>query len=363
MAKSFQIFFSLFSIFAIISCTLTDSYTEETVIFVNDVDGAILEGTLTIPTGNDDYPIAVFISGSGSQDRDETVYGHKPFKVLSNYLADQGIASLRFDDRGTGGSKGDSYHVSLELLAEDAYAGIRYLLDREDLKGHPIGIIGHSIGAVQGTILAATKSEISFLIMLGGLGIPWSENHMKSDSVSNTIKGERTEIVDAGSDLLRKVFHIISLEDDPARAKPAVNMAIHEWRNSLTGDMAESMREFARKNPEFWTDFAENYSSPLFLSCAKFDPKPYLIEINCDVLSIIGEKDVQTLPENNMAIAKLLKQGGNDSYAIITPENINHLMQHCETGLIGEYETIEEDFNEEVLKAIANWILSIQSKD
>jgi len=336
-------------------------FKAEEVVFKNDLDGAILSGTFTKPTGKDRFPIAILISGSGQQDRDETVYGHKPFKVLAEFLSNNGIGVLRYDDRGVGGSKGDVWNATLEVQASDAYAGIKYLKSRNDIENNEIGIIGHSLGAMQGTILASKYPDISFLILLGGIGIPWCENHIKADSLSNSIKGEPIEIIQAGSILIKTLCNEMIHTPDSQDHQITKNKLIHiveEWQLSSKGIAKTKIEEFTESNPDFLIkNFAEEYATPLYISCAKFEPSNYLSKIRCPVLSIIGEKDIQVVPENNTAIEKALKKGGNKNYKIITAKNINHLLQKCETGLISEYEKLDEDFNLNIMIEISEWII------
>ena len=335
-------------------------FTAEEVVFKNNLDGAILSGTFTKPIGKDRFPIAILISGSGQQDRDETVYGHKPFKVLSEFLSNNGIGVLRYDDRGIGRSTGNVWNATLEVQASDAYAGIKYLKSRNDIDNNQIGIIGHSLGAMQGTILASKYPDISFLVLLGGIGIPWSENHIKADKLSNTIKGEPIEIIEAGTTLMKTLCDEIKQTPDSQDYQITKNKLIHiveEWQLSLKGIAKTKIEEFTKSNPDFFINrIVEEYSTPIYISCAKFEPLEYLTNIECPVLSIIGDNDVQVMPENNNAIKRGLEKSGNNNYKIITPKNINHMMQKCETGLIGEYENIDEDFNLNIMIEISEWI-------
>lgn len=341
----------------------TNGFIEEEVIFKNELDSTTLAGTLTIPIGEDSYPIAILISGAGQQDRDETVYGHKPFKALAEFLSTNGIGVLRYDDRGINGSIGDVWNATLEVQVTDAYAAVRYLKARNELDIKSIGIIGHSLGAMQGTILASQYSDISFLIMLGGIGIPFSENQVKADKLTNVIKGEDIEIIEAGSALLEPIFEELeSVQDneDYQTIKDRLIQITEEWQSSLSGTAKSEIEKFTRSNPNFWIDnIAGEYATPIYISCAKYIPAGYLSKIKCPVLSIIGEKDVQVVPENNKAIEKHLIRGGNTNFLIATPMGINHMFQRCETGLISEYEKLDEDFNQEILELILEWLNKI----
>lgn len=351
----------LIQVFFLESCSKPiGGFIEEEVTFKNELDGTLLAGTLTKPAGKDTFPVAILISGSGQQDRDESIYGHKPFKVLAEFLSTNGIGVLRYDDRGVGGSKGNVWNATLEVQASDAYAGVQYLKSRQDADNKNIGIVGHSLGAMQGTILASKNPDISFLVLLGGIGIPWTENQIKSNKLSNELKGDPIEIIDAGVKLLELLFEAMKglpENQDYQTTRNNLIQIIEDWQSSLTGQAKTRIEKFTKSNPDFWIkSIAEEYATPIFISCANYDPEIYLTRIQCPVLSIIGDKDVQVVPENNEAIRKALASGGNTKYKIITPKGINHLFQKCETGLISEYEDIDEDFNLNLMMEISDWI-------
>jgi len=349
-----------------ISCSRNSiGFIEEEIVFKNELDGAIFSGTFTKPVGVDKFPTAILISGAGQQDRDETVYGHKPYKALAEFLSKNGIGVLRYDDRGVGGSKGNVWNATLEVQASDAYAGIQYLKSRNDVDNNCIGIIGHSLGAMQGTILASKYPEISFLVMLGGIGIPFTENHIKSDQLINKLKGEPDEVIEAGSQLLESLLDAMKRMPSNQEYQISKNILIQiveNWQSSLTGKAKAEIEQFTNSDPDFFIkNIAEEYATPIYISCAKYDPADYLTKIQCPVLSIIGDKDVQVVAENNGAINELLKIGGNENYSVIAPKNINHLLQSCETGLINEYEIIDEDFNMEIMILIKDWLDEIKA--
>ncbi|HLK19196.1 MAG TPA: alpha/beta fold hydrolase, partial [Bryobacteraceae bacterium] len=131
-----------------------------------------LAGTLTLPRGKGPFPAAVMITGSGAQDRDETLLGHKPFLVIADYLTRRGIAVLRLDDRGVGGSIGSSAQQTLDEMADDVIADVEYLKGRKEIDPKRIGVIGHSEGGIVGPAAAVRSSDISFVVMLAGTGVP-----------------------------------------------------------------------------------------------------------------------------------------------------------------------------------------------
>jgi pimeloyl-ACP methyl ester carboxylesterase len=351
----------ILQLFVISCCNPPASgFLEEEIVFANKIDGTIFAGTFTKPIGIERFPAAILISGAGQQDRDETVYGHKPLKALAAFLSKNGYGVLRYDDRGIGGSGGDVWNATLEVQAGDAYAGFQYLKTRKDVDPDHTGIIGHSLGALQGTILASKFEDVSFLVMLAGIGLPFSENHIKADSMTNTLKGEPAEIVEAGVKLLKALLSEMKktpLNQEYHVTKSRLSDIVKDWQSSLSGKAKTETEKFTASDPDFFIkNIAEEYATPIYISCAKYDPSTYLTKIHCPVLSLIGDKDTQVVPENNEVIETHLKNGGNKNHLVAAPKNINHLFQSCETGLINEYGKIEEDFNPEVMMLILNWL-------
>ncbi|MCD4772399.1 MAG: alpha/beta hydrolase [Bacteroidales bacterium] len=334
-----------------------NSFIEEEVTFTNPVDGAILSGTLTKPSNKGVFPAVILISGSGLQDRDETVYGHKPFKVLAEYLTKNGIAVLRFDDRGAGKSTGDVWNATIEVFAGDALAGIDFLKSCKNVNPYRIGIIGHSQGAMEGMMLASKYNDIAFLIMLGGPGIPWAENMVEANEENLRRQGKSKESIDAGNKLLKKMIPVMQAGSDYEITKNKLYEVVREWKQSLTGTTKTEIEEFDKSHPGFWKTMASDYATPIYMSAVNFIPSQYLKKIHCPVLSIIGDKDVHVLSSlNNPVIQNALDQGGNKNSTVVELNDINHMLQKCETGLISEYAEIEESFNQEVLELITTWI-------
>jgi uncharacterized protein len=336
---------------------LTYSIIEQKVRFKNTKDGAQLAGTLTLPNTNEKIPAVILITGSGLQDRDETVYGHKPFKVLAEYLSCQGIAVLRYDDRGVGESTGPLNNITPEDFARDAYAGFQYLKSNSQISNKNVGLIGHSMGSVEGSILASRHNDISFLIMLGGLGIPLDENMLKADSVNNLRSGQNMSIVNAGQTLLKMMISEVKMEHNSSETEINLNRIINDWRNSLPIQGREEIDSFTRRKPDHWRKIASEWATPYFKFVLNYDPYPVLTEIKCPVLSLIGEKDVQTLPiENSHRIKRAFENGKCSIYRIEILKDLNHLFQNCKTGAISEYSLIEETFSISAMELITDWI-------
>lgn len=334
-------------------------YIVEEVHFNNNKDGAQLAGTLTIPDiKNELLAVVVLISGSGLQDRDETTYNHKPFKVLADYLTQKNIAVLRYDDCGAGQSTGPMNDLTPENFAEDAYSAVQFLKSRKDICSNKIGLIGHSMGAVEGSILASRYDDISFLVMLGGPGILLDEHMLLSDSVSNSRSGKSFDEIRAGQNLLKGMIAEVKKSNRNSITELNLNRIIDKWRDSLPPHIKGSIDEFTKNNPSHWSQMASECATPYYRYVINYDPYVVLKEVSCPVLSLIGEKDVQTLPEeNSRRIRNAFENGKCNNYRVEIEKGVNHLFQKCETGIIKEYAHIEETFNEQVMNKIAMWII------
>lgn len=333
-------------------------YIVEEVKFTNSKDGAQLAGTFTIPNTKSMFPAVVLISGSGLQDRDETTYNHKPFKVLADYLTRQNIAVLRYDDRGAGQSTGPMNNLTPDNFAEDAYSALQYLKSKNNIDTNKIGLIGHSMGAVEGSILASRYDDISFLVMLGGPGIPLDKHMLLSDSVSNSRSGKSLDEINVGQNLLKSMISEVKKGNACSITEINLNRIIAEWRDSLPPHMNEPIKEFTKNNPNYWEQMASEWATPYFRYVLNYDPYAVLTKVSCPTLSLIGEKDVQTLPEeNSLGIRKAFENGKCPNYRVDVVKGVNHLFQKCETGTIYEYAHIEETFNESVMEEIALWII------
>lgn len=332
-------------------------YISEEVRFNNKLDGASLAGTLTIPRNDEIAATFILVSGSGLQDRNESVYGHKPFLVLADYLTRRGIAVLRYDDRGIGGSKGNLVGSTTATFASDSYAGIEYLQSRQDIPNKNIGIIGHSEGGLIATLLASQNKNIASIVLLGSPGIPFDEILITANEDKLRRQGKSDEIVEAGTLLLENLFEEIKKENPYKIKKKILSEIIIEWEVSLEGEVKEDIDKFIEENPAWFEYVADEWATPWFQYAANFEPQIYLQKVHCPVLALNGEKDCQVLSYNNLhAIKEALIEGGNKNYVVMSLPNINHLFQRCKTGFRNEYSVIEETFNEDVMELIVEWI-------
>ncbi|MGH9494830.1 MAG: alpha/beta hydrolase family protein [Candidatus Sulfotelmatobacter sp.] len=316
-------------------------YREDEVRYANNVQNVTLAATLTIPQGKGPFPGVLLITGSGPQDRDETLLGHKPFLVLSDYLTRHGIAVLRADDRGTGMSTGVFAGATTADFATDAEAGVAYLKTRSEIDLHKIGLIGHSEGGVIAPMVAARNKDIAFIVMMAGTGVP-------GDQVL-VAQGEAIDIAN-GTDLAKaarratkekEILKLIETEKDEAKLES-------ELRDKMAGDIPEGQVGAQIKQA----------TSPWFRYFLTYDPAIALRKLSCPVLAINGSLDKQVLPGQNLpAIRKALEEANNKHFEIDELPALNHLFQTAKTGSPAEYAEIEETISPVALEKISSWIL------
>jgi len=329
-------------------------YTEEEVAYENKEAGITLAGTLTLPPGKGPSPAVLLISGSGPQDRNETIYNHHPFLVLADYLTRQGIAVLRVDDRGVGESTGDFSQATSVDFASDVLAGIEYLKTRKEINPEQIGLIGHSEGGLIAPMVAVKSPDVAFIILMAGTGLTGEEILYLQGALISRAMGVSEEDIAKNRQFNEKIFSLIKEEKDKKTIE-------EKLRQMFMEDWAELNEEEKSRigDPEVFLEAQlKSLLSPWLKFFLTYDPKPTLNKVKCPVLAINGEKDLQVPPKENLsAIEEALKVGGNQNYTIKELPGLNHLFQTAQTGLPAEYAKIEETISPVALKIISDWIL------
>lgn len=328
-------------------------YREEAVIIENSADNVLLSGTLTLPKGAGPHPAVVLITGSGPQDRDQSIMGHRPFLVIADRLAKAGIATLRYDDRGFAESTGDFHSATTEDFTRDALVAFEFLQSHSEIRSGSIGLIGHSEGGLIAPQAAAANHDIAFIVLLAGVGIPMDELLAQQSQDMIRLAGGDAEVAAFQADLQSKVFAVIKSSSSDTDLPGAVRGII---RHALAA-IPESKREAFMLTDNQIEAEVQRTTTPWFRHILKIDPRVALREVRCPVLAVNGDKDVQVASKQNLSsIQTALETGGNSNITIIEFPGLNHLFQACETGAIHEYSTIEETFNEEALGVITAWI-------
>jgi pimeloyl-ACP methyl ester carboxylesterase len=335
-------------------------YSEEEVRIENEVAGIRLAGTLTLPQGNGPHPVVVLITGSGPQDRDESVMGHKPFLVLADHLARRGIAVLRYDDRGVAKSTGDFSAATHLDFVEDALAAVRWLKARPEIDPKHIGLVGHSEGGVVAPLAAVKQpDDIAHIVLLAGVGVPMSDLLVRQGVDLGRVMGMDEKTLAKIAAAQRAMYPKLNAATTRADAEKIVR----ETSAEQLAEYTVAQREAMGLTDVMIEQQVKTASSPWFRTLIAYDPAPTLRRVTCPVLAINGEKDLQVACNENLeAIAAALKTGGNSHVKTIAFPGLNHLFQTCETGAVSEYGQIEETFNPRALTAVSDWIAEQASR-
>ncbi len=320
-------------------------YIVEEVTYENaQAEGVTLAGTLTLPEGDGPFPAAILISGSGAQDRDESVFGHQPFLVLADHLTKQGIAVLRYDDRGFAESTGDYYSASSADFATDANAAAAYLLTRSEINHTKIGFVGHSEGGLIAPLAIQDNSQIAYMVMLAGPGtsslqIASSQKRLLAESL-----GTPEEEISESERINNAITQTIATTE-------TVEELEIEIRAILTPETMEAM---GLKEAEVKMIIAQS-STPWIRFFMSYDPVNFVPQIVIPILALNGELDLQVPAQENLAGLRAMLKDHPDATITELP-GLNHMFQHAKTGAMGEYNDIEETFSPEAMGIIADWI-------
>lgn len=319
-------------------------YATEEVRFENKTDGVTLVGTFTWPSTGSSFPAVVLISGSGPQNRDEELMDHRPFLVLADHLTRNGIAVLRFDDRGVGASSGDFRTATSADFANDAEAAVKYLKTRKEVNPKYIGLAGHSEGGLIAPMVAARSKDVAFIVLLAGPGIPGDQIMLLQQRLIAQASGVDSVSIALSASLNRAAFDMVKKSSDTEQLKK--DLAAYFQQNNIPATYASSA--------------IAQLTNPWMQYFVTYDPRPALEKVKCPVLALNGARDLQVPAKENLeAIQQALTNGGNRRVTTLTLPGLNHLFQPSTTGLPSEYGQIEETFSPEALKEIVQWITKV----
>lgn len=319
------------------------AYISEEVTFKNHKDGITLAGTLTLPKGKGRYPAIILISGSGPNDRNEEIMGHKPFWVLSDFLTQNGFAVLRYDKRGVKESEGNFNQALIKDFAEDASAAYAYLKTRKEIDPKKIGLLGHSEGGLVAQINASQHNEIPFIILMASPGIHGDELMILQKYTIEKAMGVPEFSLQVNSKLFAEIYQILKKPTTTEVAQKELKAYFET--SSYTKNAPESALE----------GFYELIENKWFREFLAFQPEEYLAKIKSKTFVLNGKKDLQVpWKENTSAIMENLPQKTKST--LITYENLNHMFQTSDTGLPTEYGKIEETIAPQVMEDIVNWL-------
>lgn len=333
-------------------------YRQEEVRFTNKTENFDLAGTLTLPQGKAKSPVVVLISGSGQQDRNSSIFGHKPFLVIADHLTRLGIAVLRFDDRGFGASKGDPSKATTAHFARDVEAAIAYLKTRTDIDKNKIGLIGHSEGGIIAPMVAAGNRDVAFIAILAGTGIAGDELLLQQNYQLGKLAGMPEADLQQAMQTNKEIYSLVKKTTDESLLKEQMAALLKIQSAKLPEGQKPSDAELS-------TQIAaqvNTITSPWMTWFIRHDPANDLKKVKVPVLVMNGEKDIQVAATTNVpAIRTALTNSGNKNVEVYILPRLNHLFQESETGGVEEYGKIEQTFAPVALQHLSNWILK-QSK-
>ncbi|MDR2626657.1 MAG: alpha/beta hydrolase [Dysgonamonadaceae bacterium] len=328
-------------------------YHEEEVYFENTDAAVKLAGTLTLPATGRRFPAVVLISGSGQQNRDEELMNHKPFLVLADYLTRNGIAVLRYDDRGTAASSGNFQTATSFDFSKDAEAAFNYLLSRKEIDPRKIGLIGHSEGGMIAPMLAARLKDVAYIVLLAGIGIPGDQLLLLQQELIWRASGIDENDIQKGKENNRNAFEIVKKSTTISQLRTELT----DYWERLIKEIPENIPSKSFYDDTFVKTAVEQMANSWMQYLLKYDPASDLEKVKCPVLAINGEKDLQVPAAINLeAIRKALYKGGNKQVNLVSLPGLNHLFQECETGLPAEYAKIEQTFSPVALEEILKWL-------
>ncbi|HET6556981.1 MAG TPA: alpha/beta fold hydrolase, partial [Prolixibacteraceae bacterium] len=331
-------------------------YRCEEVKFLNKKDNVVLAGTLTMPAKEGKFPAVILKGGSIPINRDGEVHFHKTFLVLADYLTRNGIAVLRYDDRGIGESKGDFFASTLDDFSEDLIAGYEFLASRKEINSEEIGLMGHSEGGVVVSMAANQCNVIKFVVMLGGPGIPFSENAALQTELKYKYGDLTKEQFDLQTKLNERTFH---LKDSNLISKEmlAVMLSSKDGLMNIYLDSSKSNTEKRGFLKWQYNELIKTRNNAHFLSSLDVVPADYNEKLTCPVLYLIGTNDMLVPAKvNQEAIRQALTKAGNKDYKIVELVGLNHNFQECKIGSIKEASTLEQTFSPKALEQITQWI-------
>lgn len=322
------------------------SYYTEDVKFENKTDKVVLAGTLSLPKKEGNFPAVILITGSGGQNRDGEILGHKPFLLLADFLTKKGFAVLRFDDRGVAGSTGDLSKATTIDLSRDVQAGVDYLQTRKEINKKKIGLIGHSEGGIIAPIVVGNSNAVDFIVMLAAPALQGDKLLLTQKELVERHSGVPESEIQKGQEIFKGAYDIIM----------ASSVNDENLKKSI-------MAYFTSKyNADYAKSLTVQITSNWMYTFLKIDSTTALTKVKCPVLALNGSKDLQVPAAANLEIIeKTLRKAGNKNVTVKELANLNHLFQECKTGSPEEYEKIEQTFSPIALEEISSWMI-LQTK-
>lgn len=334
-------------------------YHSEDIIYYNG-DSTIQYGaTITAPKDTLRHPALVLVTGSGPENRDEELFEHKPFAVIADYLTRRGYVVLRVDDRGVGLSTGDMEHATSEDFAKDVSVGIDYLRTRHEVDTTRIGLLGHSEGGMIAPMVANIRKDVHFIVLMAAPGIPITQLMEEQGAAVLKSMGTSPGAIERYATLYRSLLQAIIHAQDSVTLRNSITDTVEQWIKTTPAEIVmgtTGIHDDATRE-HFIDMFAGLAGNTWYRYFLAFDPQPHLRKLNCKVLALNGDKDIQVISKSNLeGIRQSLAQSRSKDYEIQELPGLNHLFQSCQTCTVMEYSQLTETINPDVLKAISDWL-------
>ncbi|MGI4832861.1 MAG: alpha/beta hydrolase family protein [Janthinobacterium lividum] len=318
-------------------------YRSTAVTFASPAPSVTLAGTLTEPAGPGPFPAVVLLTGSGPEDRDETIFGHKPFAVLADYLARRGVAVLRFDDRGVGQSTGTLQGTTSADYAADARTALAWLRAQPGIEKQHVGLLGHSEGGTAAVLAAGQPQPPNFLVLLAAPGIAGNELIVQQTVALARLRGDGPAALATVEQQERQVLAAVT--QNPSNAQARAKLLPLLTAAGVNSPQADQV--------------IAQLTSPGYRALLTDRPAQDLAKVRCPVLALNGSKDVQVAAGPNLAgIRQGLQAAGNPDATVRELPGLNHLFQTAATGSVAEYGTSEETFAPAALQVIGDWVVA-----
>ncbi|MBA4405735.1 alpha/beta hydrolase [bacterium] len=333
-------------------------YLEEEVAFKSG--RILLAGTLTIPKEDNKYPAVILLTGNGPQNRDEDIFGFKVFQRIADYLTRKGFAVLRYDDRGVGGSTGNSMQSTTEDFAEDAKSAIEFLKKQKNIDIRKIGFIGHSEGATIAAMVASGSADVAFIVLMSGSGVSGADVLLEQQKLILKSSGVSDSLIEQNLELQRKINSELISDKDLNDLRNDIQAFAEKDFETLSTEIKASIQD---KKTYINTTVQSQifmFNNPWFRSFVKYNPASAIKKVKVPVLMTFGELDMQVpTAQNKPKMEEALSLGGNKNYKSVVFPKANHLYQEAKTGSPGEYNELKKEFLPGFLETIEEWISQI----
>ena len=330
-------------------------YRREVVVFSNGE--IVLAGELTFPEGDGPHPAVVLISGSGDQDRDSNLVGFPMFAVLADHLAQLGVVSLRFDDRGVGGSTGDGLPATIEDRAGDVEAAVDLLLARDDIAAGGIGLVGHSEGGIVAPLVANRTESVAFVVLLAAPAVGADETLSAQQRELLEDAGATVEEIEQAQAFQQRVFRAVATGQGWDEVEASLRALARQQMEALREDLRNAIPDEDAYLDAVVAQEMASMRSAWFASFFDYDPRPAIVALSVPVLALYGELDTQVpAAANSTAMSDAIAESTIPYHTLATIPAANHLFQESSTGSVNEYAQLKPEFAPELLGALTTWL-------